>query len=267
MKRCFAYSYSKALQMRPLKEYLSANYKITTFEGVLHIRKTSEVIAALEGDIFIFPYGVIVTWGLAKELEAEFAKSLHPFLTEHLGAIDDDLYTYSYDAEASIIDDHITLPNQDLSSKLACSYALAQSAKLGGFENTIQSIFEQSKMLPECMAKKGKIYLSRKSIRKLMGKIFVERNSINLHLKLLDTPNFFWNNTELEPLYEMIIKYMDQERRVNILNQQLVVLHELLDMLTTELNNQWSSKLEWVIIILISFEVTLTLARDIFHWF
>ena len=42
------------------------------------------------------------------------------------------------------------------------------------------------------MTKKGKIYLSRKDIRKLMVRIFVEKNSINLHLKLLDIPNFFW---------------------------------------------------------------------------
>ena len=64
----------------------------------------------------------------------------------------------------------------------------------------------------------------------------------------------------------MIIEYMDQERRVNILNQQLMVLQELLDMLTTELNNQHSSKLEWIIIILIAFEVTLMLVKDIFSY-
>lgn len=265
MKRCFAYSYSKAFNVRKLKEHLTASHKTTNFEGVLHIRKESAVILETEGDIFIFPYGVIVTWGLTKELESEFAKSLHPFLAEHLGAVDDDLYTYSYADTAQIEDDHIVLASQDLSNKLACSYALAQTAKLGGFEKTIQGIFEQAKMLPERMASKGKIYLSRKAIRKLMGRIFVERNSINLHLKLLETPNFFWNNPDLEPLYDMIIKYMDQERMVNILNQQLVVLHELLDMLTTELHNQWSSKLEWVIIILIAFEVTLTLAKDVFR--
>ncbi len=265
MKRCFAYSYSKSLQMRALKEYLTEKYKVTSFDVVLHIRKTGPAISDAEGDIFIFPYGVIVTWGLTKELEIEFSKSLLPFLDEHLGAIDDDLYTYSYDYEAKIEDDHIVLPSKEIINKLACSYALAQSAKLGGFENTIQNIFEQAKMLPECMARKGKIHLSSKAIRKLMGRIFVERNSINLHLKLLDTPNFFWDNTELEPLYDMIIKYMAQERRVNILNQQLVVLHELLDMLTTEIHNQLSSRLEWVVIILIALEVVLTLAKDIFH--
>lgn len=90
-------------------------------------------------------------------METEFTKSLRPFFGRAFSAVDDDLYTYSYDQKAKIEDDHIVLPSQDLSNKLACSYALAQSAKLGGFENTMQSIFEQSKMLPECMARKRAI--------------------------------------------------------------------------------------------------------------
>lgn len=253
--------------MRALKEFLLERYKITNYEIVLHIRMIHPLVLEDEGDIFIFPYGAIVTWGLTKELEMEFAKSLLPFLDEHLGAIDDDYYTYSYDYEAKIEDDHLILPDKDEISKMACSYAMAQSAKLGGFENIIQNLFEQTKGLPECMADKGKIHLSRKQMRKLMGRIFVERNSINLHLKLMDTPSFFWYNTEVEPLYEMIVKYIDQERRVNILNQQLMVLQELLDMLTSELNTQQSSKLEWIIIFLIAFEISLTLIKEALrHW-
>jgi uncharacterized Rmd1/YagE family protein len=265
MKRCFAYSYSKSLHIRAIKDHLALTHKVTNFDSVLHIRKTGPNILEAEGDVFIFAYGVIVTWGLTKELELEVMQAFLPFVDEHLGAVDDDLYTYSYDHEAKIEDDHIILPNHDIISKLACSYALAQSVKLGGFETTIQNIFEQAKRLPECMARKGKIALSRKAIRKLMGKIFVERNSINLHLKLLEAPNFFWDHTELEPLYEMIIEYIDQEHRVNALNQQLDVLHELMDMLNTEINNQLSSSLEWIIIVLIALEVALALIKDVFH--
>lgn len=44
--------------MRILKEHLAANYKITNFDGVLHVRKAGAVILETEGDIFIFPYGV-----------------------------------------------------------------------------------------------------------------------------------------------------------------------------------------------------------------
>ena len=79
--------------MRAIKEYLTEKYKVTNFDVVLHIRKVDEGSLDTEGDIFIFPYGVIVTWGLTRESELEFSKTLLPFLGEHLGAIDDDYFS------------------------------------------------------------------------------------------------------------------------------------------------------------------------------
>ena len=121
--------------------------------------------------------------------------SLSSCMADKLGAEDDDTFSYSYGEKAKITSDHIVLPNDNINTKLAFSYGFAQSVKLGGFENTIQGIIELTKKLPENLAKKGKILLSRKQIRKLMGRIFIDRDSINLHLDLLDIPNFFWDTS------------------------------------------------------------------------
>ncbi|MBX9586344.1 MAG: RMD1 family protein [Gammaproteobacteria bacterium] len=43
----------------------------------------------------------------------------------------------------------------------------------------------------------------------MMGKILMDRNSINLHLELLYTPKFSWRNSDLKPLYQMTITYVD----------------------------------------------------------
>lgn len=264
--RCFAYSFAKSFNLEKLTTLLKANYQVTQFDGAMHVHSLAGVTDEGEGDIFIFPYGALVAWGLTETEERKICKELSKCLDERLGAIDDDLYSYGYGEKSSIQDDHITLADKDTLSKLACSFALAQSAKLGGFEHTIQNIFEQTKDLPERMATRGNIHLSRLSIRKLMGRIFVDRTSINLHLELLDAPNFFWVNTELEPLHRMIKDYVEQRQRMAVLNQRLAVLQELLDMLATELNNQHSSTLEWIIIILITLEVILMLGKEFFHF-
>ncbi len=107
--------------------------------------------------------------------------------------------------------------------------------------------------------------LSRREIRRKMGELFIERNSINLHVDVLDVPEFFWEYSELEPLYAMTANYFDLETRVEVLNQRLDVIHELFEMLGNELNHQHSSRLEWTIIILIIVEVVLTLLRDVFR--
>jgi uncharacterized Rmd1/YagE family protein len=63
----------------------------------------------------------------------------------------------------------------------------------------------------------------------------------------------------------MTANYLDIETRVEVLNQRLDVIHELFEMLGTELNHQHSSLLEWTIIVLIVMEVALTLMRDVFR--
>jgi uncharacterized Rmd1/YagE family protein len=60
--------------------------------------------------------------------------------------------------------------------------------------------------------------------------------------------------------------YLDVNKRVDILNRRLNLLHELFGILSDALNHQHSARLEWTIIVLIVIEVVLGLMRDIFHW-
>ena len=95
-----------------------------------------------------------------------------------------------------------------------------------------------------------------------MGELFIERNFVNLHSEILDTPEFFWNYPELEPFYRRTTHYLDTNKRVEVLNRQLGVVHELFEMLSSELNHQHSSRLEWTIIILIFIEICIVLFQD-----
>ncbi len=250
--KCVAYSFSYIFDIKKVISLLSNNYQISHLEKdviscSLHVSYINE--------FFIFSYGVIVIWGEIEQIDPEILAILQEAFSDKLGAEDDDIFSYSYGDKAKIASDHITLPDTHMYTKLAFSYGIAQSVKLGGFENTIQGIIEITKKLPEDLAKKGKTLLSRKEIRKLMGRIFIDRDSINLHLDLLDVPNFFWDKPELESIHEMVTKYLDQERRVWVLNQKLSVIQQLLDMLVNELHIQHSSKLEWIIIILLCIEI------------
>lgn len=264
--RCFAYSTITDYKMKSLYAHISKNYKVDKYGEVYHVKMSDRADTDEEGDVFIFPYGAVVTWGLDDENEDIISNELARFSSNSGRYIfDDDLYTYGYGEKSLIADDHITLKNNNILSKLACSFALAQSAKLGAFENSLQLTINATKDLPEQLAKTGKILLPAKEIRKIMGRIFIDRNYINLYIELLDTPNFFWEKTELEPLYEMVTEYVDQDGRLKIINSRLTLLHELMDMLASELNNQHSSKLEWIIIVLIFIEVTVTFAKEVFH--
>src|SRR5690606_27300933 len=142
---------------------------------------------------------------------------------------------------------------------LSISFAIAQSVKLTVFEETIAKTVESTKQIPKDLAQKGKIFLSRKQTSQKMGELFLERNYVNLHTEILDTPEFFWEHSELEPFYRIMIHYLDLGKRVELLNRRLNLMHELFEILGNEINHQKTNQLEMTIIILILIEVVLAI--------
>ncbi len=262
LMRCLSCCTAAAYQIPELFDSIRERYKTSLHRNVIHV----EVPSLLGmGDVFYFPYGSTVCWGLSQEEETGFLNEVKPFEQLPLDTLEVDAFTYSLGEAPKVHKDEIILTNRDVLTLLAISHGLAQSVKLSAFELAIQKTFNTTKYIPEDLAQRGRITLSRKEIRRKMGELFLERSSINLHFDVLDTPEFFWEYPELEPLYAMIANYLDIKRRVEVLNQRLDVVHELFEMLGNELNHQHSSRLEWTIIGLIVIEVALTLLRDVFQ--
>lgn len=218
-------------------------------------------LATASGDLFFFSYGVVIFWGLVDHEELEWLEKIRPFEIGHLKTIEHDEFTFSWGPSFRIHQDEIILPTEQIEAKIAVSYGLAQSVKLFGFENRIQTTIAKTRVLPETLAIKGKIPLSRREISQTVGELFIERNSVNLHTDILDTPEFFWDTPELEPFYRSMVQYLDVRPRVEVLNKRLDIVKELLEILSNQLDHQHSSRLEWIIIFLILFEVAMTVVQ------
>ena len=221
------------------------------------------------GDIFFFNYGCLVSWGFKKSFEDKLLESVKEFSNHPLKTIETDYFYYRY-GEETTLDTHerlrldiITLDTDDAQIKLAMSYGLAQSIKLEAFEEAIKEVIKKSGHLPEEIANRGTVSLSRRAIFKRMGEIFIARSSININIEYLDAPEFFWRNPNLEPFYIMTKKFLDIPSRVMALNQKLDVLQELLDILNSQVQHLHSSLLESIIIILIVVEIIISLFQ--FH--
>jgi uncharacterized Rmd1/YagE family protein len=257
---CCTFCTATAYKTKPLLEALKVQYKATLYRDVVHLEVP---LPQQICDVFYFPYGSMVCWGVAKDAGYQFAALVKEFEQQPLEEVETDEFTYVQGESNKIVDDEISLQNIDVMTKLAISHGMAQSVKLGTFESALQKTFNLTREIPENLANHGKISLSRRAIRRKMGELFIERSSINLHVDVLDTPEFFWEYPELEPLYKMMANYLDLTTRAEILNQRLDVVHELFEMLGNELNHQHSSRLEWTIIWLIIIEVTLSVFRDV----
>lgn len=260
---CLAFCVAESYLLKPLFESMRHKHKATMYREVVHLAVDNGESRA---HLFCFSFGATVFWGFTHEGAEKFLRELSEFELQHSDEIEIDEFTYIYGNNAKIADDEISLPDNDILTKLAFSHGIAQSVKLGLFETRIQKTFNNNKHLPEDLALRGKIPLSRREIRKKIGELFIERSSINLRSDVLDTPEFFWEYPEYDHIYRVTSLYLDISTRVEILNKRLDVIHELFEMLGSELNHQHSSRLEWTIIILIVIEVVLVIAKDILKW-
>ena len=260
--RCSSFCTASLYQINALKDFLyTKGYKPTIYENVIHIQKKN-------ADVFFFPYGAVVIWGMKPEEEQQILKLIKKYEINPLNIIVEDFATYLTDKKTYINEeyDEIHLEKDNVLLKLSISYGLAQSVKLSAFEDSVLKTIENTRHIPNELIEKGKISLSRKKLSQQLGALFAERSSINLNSDILDTPEFFWRRPQHEPYYHMTANYLDIAKRLDILNRRLYVIHELYQVLANEINHIHSSRLELTIIFLIVIEVLLVLIKDFLKW-
>ncbi|KAI1282258.1 hypothetical protein F5Y07DRAFT_386252 [Xylaria sp. FL0933] len=211
-------------------------------------------------EVFLFDYGVVVIWGMSLAHEQRFLKDIAKFEIEKLDP--DDVETecfnfyYTREYQARIYNDFITLRDKgNYMTKLAISHALAQSVKTSLFEELLASTIDACKDIPTQIALAGKIALSQTQINMQIGELFILRINIHLNGSLLDTPELFWVEPHLEPVYQAVRSYLEMDQRVGLLTDRLDVIADLLAVLKEQLSHGHGEMLEWIVIVLIAAEI------------
>ena len=238
-------------------EIIEERYKCNIIKDAIIINITEEQ------QIILFKYGVFICWDIEFEnikFFLDFIKDLQ--INSFKKSIVEE-FNYTFEDEFKINLDTIYLNDSSTTSKIAISQALAQNVKLQQFEEEVQTTIENNSHIPLQLSTTGKIKLTKKEISKKIGELFLVKTKINLHYDLLDTPEFFWEYPQYENQYEKTIKYLDIKSRVEVLNKKVEIIQELLHVLGDEQKHKYSSFLEWIIIILIAFEIIINLKDHI----
>lgn len=262
--KCTSYCTAASYRIKHLFEFLNKHYPYTkSYRDVIHAKVG-------DGDMFYFSFGCLVFWNVSDVLEKEAIKQVQEFEIDTLSEPNFDQFNYQFGETTtiSVESDMIILHEAEPFLMLAFSFALAQSIKLVNFEDAVDKTIKKTEYIPQDLAKKGKIALSRGAISQQMGNLFMVRNSINLNTDFLGAPEFFWEHPSFENLYIKVATYLEIQKRVDVLNKRLDVIRELFEMLSDELRHQHSSTLEVIIIFLIAFEIFIVVAQQLAKaWF
>lgn len=262
--RCSSYRKARDYNLKKILQHHSKDYKTFQHSDALALYNEKD-----QKYIFCFNYGCVVFWNFDQSQEKPFIESIKSYGSQSKRFVIEEEYEAELGNTQSVKNDLIALNKNEniLLQMLTVSYALSQSAILSVFETRIWSTIERTKYLPEELAKKGRTSMSRHELTKQVGLLLKERHSVNLHTDILDTPEFLWDNPEFENLYALTRSDLSIGNRTEVLNTRLEIVHELLSVIREEITSRHSSFLEWIIIILIAFEVVLSLLVHVFDVF
>ncbi|RYE06497.1 MAG: RMD1 family protein [Rickettsiaceae bacterium] len=264
--RCSSYCTAAGYDINKLVSHLNdQGMEPKHFNEVIYIQKELSEDQLI--DVFFFPFGCAIIWGADESQEKSIIELTCGSEINKLEYTTSEFIYFKYDESSTktFIDEEkneIVLGSNSALVKLSISHALAQSVKLSILEISVSNLLDKTAPIQQELASTGSVSLSKKEISKQIGILFNERYSINLHSDILDTPEFFWRRPSYEPLYLMTVEFQDIQVRQNILNHRLNMIHELYTILSNDLNYKHSTKLEWIVIILIAFEVVLAITHN-----
>lgn len=107
------------------------------------------------------------------------------------------------------------LPNSNL-DKYTFSNAISQSVKLGIWEASLEHYIDSIEFVTDDLKDGRKIKMTREEVLRKQGQLFALRHFINLSSDLLDSPDFYWENDELESLYQRTCSYFSITKRTRV---------------------------------------------------
>lgn len=140
---------------------------------------------------------------------------------------------------------------------------LAQSVGLMNYVNKTSDLHEKTLSFSKELEETGDFRLSRKKMRKFIGKTLNLKNNISENLFVLDTPQLAWSDEDLSALNYKLNDELDIVKRHQSIENSLNVIKENLDLLNDILQHRHSSMLEWIIILLILFEIVQVIIEKI----
>ncbi|KAL5017017.1 hypothetical protein ScPMuIL_006606 [Solemya velum] len=273
-----AYATAEEYNLETLRSALDGPYTICNLpmdvENALFLQ-AGNTTGTIASEIFFFREGSVVFWNTPEMERNEVLK----FLKDHsedaydLPSIMDELEQMTLtltEQNTNLVGDTIHLretedePGQTTLEKYAFSNAISHSVKLAMWEASLDKFVDSIEPVTDDLKDGRRVKMTRTQVLRKLGEIFALRHLINLSSDLLDTPDFYWEREHLEHLYQKTCSQLNISRRTRVMNERLGYCCSIMELLKEHLGDIHHTRLEWMIIILILFEVIFELQKMVF---
>lgn len=217
--------------------------------------------AGQDGFVALFRYGVAVLVGLSPLEEDEVIRSLRQRIVGEFARHEEEtaIIELSPDKEDQIPPGGpIFLRALTPERLIIIADTLAKSAALARDEREAAAVFDVMEPFARHLAHKGRRPGGRRQILRHVGHALLVRQRVSGGVAVEEKPDALWDRPDLERLYARLEDEYELRERATALHRKLDVVGDTTQVLTDLIDTERSLRLEWVIVLLILFEIVIT---------
>lgn len=237
---------------------------IKNFRYKIAYKTNYEVVYEVGSDgwIVLYSFGVLVFVNTSKKYEVNVLGKVQDL------AYDKFLINDSYEIEVKpeetqkVEHSKVTIRELNLDYLRVISLILAESVAMEAYEEATEKILAKSLEYSNKLSL-GKYPTKDSELLKFIGFSLTTRQEILSNLYISSLPDEAWDKPELEHLFLQLKDMFDIEPRYRTLNMSLNAIQESIEIIVDLLQNKKSLNLELWIVLLIVFEVLLSIVEHI----
>lgn len=212
------------------------------------------------GVAVLFRYGVVVFFGVPGLNEVKFVETLRPLLTNPYPTPEtEELEIHCGRNNIGVQSGAVSLDELSLEKLQIVADALSKNLVLSLYEKKVAGEFDKIEPLAQELALRGRVSAgSRQLLSKIGSMLLIEHRMVG-RAEIGDKPETLWDYPHLESLYASLEDEFELKERQAALDRKLSLISDTAQTLADVWDNKQLHKLEWYVIVLILFEIVISL--------
>ena len=232
------------------------------FDSAQRLATNPLVVRAGDGQyVALFRYGAAVFFDINPLQEVAFLEQLAPFVRESYAKRETEDVRLHVDlaADEQVVSGEIVLHELDVEGLQVVADVLAKSVVLGYYEATLAGVFDAVEPFAARLSQGGRTIPKGKDLLRYVGDTLLIQHKMVGRVEVGEKPDVIWERPELNRLFARLEDEFELAERRLALERKLDLISRTVGTLLDLLQSRRSLRVEWYIVVLIVFEIFLTL--------
>lgn len=218
--------------------------------------------------LFVYNYGSIVFFNVPDDVQERELSNIQEYRTPSDVARTSDVFYVEILDPAALKDgankvcfDRVMMSALSYEKiKIVCML-IAESTALEYYEILIENLLEKTNVFSKKLEREGRILESSEDLIKFIGLCLNTKQEIIANLYIVDSPDETWDSVELDKVFKEVKTMMEVDTRYRALEYKIKIIQESIEVIVDLAKSKRETMLELVIILLITFEVILSIIK------